>query len=133
MGAMLKGMRSLYSRTVTPLSAKHLDNPNSAGLRRPMSMEAMLTELSGADEASSMQQYVRQNGRERSWAGNPLWSGMWRATIHEATHHAWDNPYGNNTLIPGTPSSQSAEHDSLHPDSRDVEAVGFVQDTEQRY
>jgi hypothetical protein len=46
-------------------------------------MEAMLTDLFGADEAISMQQYMRQNDQERSRAQHASWIGMWRPAVHE--------------------------------------------------
>jgi hypothetical protein len=50
-----------------------------------------------------------------------------------STYHAWDNPYGGNMLIPGTPSSQTAVQQPLQPGSGDLEAVGFVQENTEQH
>jgi hypothetical protein len=59
-------------------------------------MEAMLTELFGANEAKAMQLSILQNGKQKSWAETLSWLGMWLPTTGEVTQYTWEDP----TVIP---------------------------------
>lgn len=89
---MSNGLRGLNGLNFVPLSALSQHHAVSAGIVRFVSMEAMLTELFGANEAKAMQLSILQNGKEKSWVEKLSWLGMWLPTIGEVTQYTWEDP-----------------------------------------
>ena len=90
------GLRGLEGSIFVAQSALSQHYAVSAGTVRVVSMEAMLTELFGANEAKAMQLSILQNGKQKSWAETLSWLGMWLPTTGEVTQYTWEDP----TVIP---------------------------------
>jgi hypothetical protein len=92
MGRMVKALPGFKWTSYMLRSAMRNHYVEPVGPERMRSMEAMLAELFGEDEAKAMQQYISKNGRESSWPPNFLMSVTWHSSAGKATQFVWDDP-----------------------------------------
>lgn len=89
---MTNGLRGLNGSSFVPQSALSQHYAVVAGLVRVVSMEGILTELFGANEAKAMQLSILQNAKAKSWAEKLSWLGVWLPITGEVTQYTWEDP-----------------------------------------